>query len=352
MQEDHDDDPGREQIASQRGARGLGRSSPPRGMPRAPAANCRCPRTVLPARPPDPLTWRQTSAASAHRPRPLRWCGEHQPHDRPAPVRQPCQRREAANDRSLSDRIVWIDCEMTGLSLQADALIEVAALVTDYELNQCWVRASTWSSRPPAEALAQMDPFVVDMHTTSGLLTELAPASPWREAKERVLAYIKRVGARAPQGGPGRQLRRHRPHLHQPGTCPSSRPGCTTGSSMSRRSRSCRAAGIPGPTSTRRSNRGAPGPGRHPGVDRRTALLPRSRFRRPARSRLGDGTRPRANAMSCVHPAGQHHEHRGPGTIGGCAWLPSRAMVGVAQLVEHLVVVQDVAGSSPVTHPR
>ena len=40
------------------------------------------------------------------------------------------------NDRALSDRIVWIDCEMTGLSLEHDALIEVAALVTDFELNQ------------------------------------------------------------------------------------------------------------------------------------------------------------------------------------------------------------------------
>src|SRR5215218_6911225 len=36
-------------------------------------------------------------------------------------------------DRAQTDRIVWIDCEMTGLSLEADALVEVAALVTDYE---------------------------------------------------------------------------------------------------------------------------------------------------------------------------------------------------------------------------
>ncbi|HEY0621433.1 MAG TPA: exonuclease domain-containing protein, partial [Kribbella sp.] len=35
----------------------------------------------------------------------------------------------------MNDRLVWIDCEMTGLDLATDALIEVAVLVTDYELN-------------------------------------------------------------------------------------------------------------------------------------------------------------------------------------------------------------------------
>ncbi|MGO1165786.1 MAG: exonuclease domain-containing protein, partial [Janibacter sp.] len=41
-----------------------------------------------------------------------------------------------AQTQPSSERIVWIDCEMTGLSLENDALIEVAALVTDYELEQ------------------------------------------------------------------------------------------------------------------------------------------------------------------------------------------------------------------------
>ncbi len=35
----------------------------------------------------------------------------------------------------MNERLVWIDCEMTGLDLKADALIEVAALVTDFDLN-------------------------------------------------------------------------------------------------------------------------------------------------------------------------------------------------------------------------
>ncbi len=47
-----------------------------------------------------------------------------------APAGSP--RRRVAN---VSDRLVWIDCEMTGLDMAADALVEVAALVTDSELN-------------------------------------------------------------------------------------------------------------------------------------------------------------------------------------------------------------------------
>ena len=104
------------------------------------------------------------------------------PLDSPATVKP--------TDRSLADRIVWIDCEMTGLSLEADALIEVAALVTDYELNQLGDGVDI-VIRPPAAALEQMDPFVRDMHTTSGLLAELDGGTTMAAAQERVLAYIK-----------------------------------------------------------------------------------------------------------------------------------------------------------------
>ena len=77
------------------------------------------------------------------------------------------------NRRATNDRIIWIDCEMTGLSLTTDALIEVAALVTDYELNQLGDGIDL-VIKPPAEALNQMDDFVREMHTSSGLLKELA----------------------------------------------------------------------------------------------------------------------------------------------------------------------------------
>lgn len=106
-------------------------------------------------------------------------------------------------DRSVNDRIVWIDCEMTGLSLEADALIEVAALVTDFELNQLGDGVDVVIT-PPAEALEQMDDFVRTMHTTSGLLEELAGGTTMEDAQEQVLAYIREwvpEPRKAPLGG-------------------------------------------------------------------------------------------------------------------------------------------------------
>jgi oligoribonuclease len=106
-------------------------------------------------------------------------------------------------DRSVNDRIVWIDCEMTGLSLEADALIEVAALVTDFELNQLGDGVDV-VIQPPDAALAQMDDFVRAMHTTSGLLEELPRGTTMEAAQEQVLAYIREwvpEPRKAPLGG-------------------------------------------------------------------------------------------------------------------------------------------------------
>ena len=106
-------------------------------------------------------------------------------------------------ERSLNDRIVWIDCEMTGLSLANDALIEVAALVTDFELNQLGDGVDL-VIKPPAEALEQMDDFVRDMHTTSGLLADLDHGIDMDEAQAQVLDYVREwvpEARRAPLGG-------------------------------------------------------------------------------------------------------------------------------------------------------
>jgi oligoribonuclease len=90
----------------------------------------------------------------------------------------------------VNDRLVWIDCEMTGLSLEQDALIEVAALVTDYELNILGEGVDV-VIKPPAAALEQMNELVTKMHLDSGLLTELDGGITLREAEERVFAYIR-----------------------------------------------------------------------------------------------------------------------------------------------------------------
>ena len=106
-------------------------------------------------------------------------------------------------ERALADRIVWIDCEMTGLDLRADALIEVAALVTDYELNQLGEGVDLVIA-PPPEALAQMDPYVRDMHTSSGLLDALASGTTLDQAQAAVLEYVRAwvpEPGKAPLGG-------------------------------------------------------------------------------------------------------------------------------------------------------
>ncbi|MFE6688029.1 oligoribonuclease [Streptomyces sp. NPDC057743] len=90
----------------------------------------------------------------------------------------------------MNDRMVWIDCEMTGLSLASDALIEVAALVTDSELNVLGDGVDV-VIRPPAEALTTMPEVVRQMHTASGLLAELDSGTTLEAAEAQVLEYIK-----------------------------------------------------------------------------------------------------------------------------------------------------------------
>jgi oligoribonuclease len=103
----------------------------------------------------------------------------------------------------VNDRLVWIDCEMTGLDLGADALIEVAALVTDFDLNVLGDGVDV-IIKPSQESLDQMVEFVRSMHEKSGLLDELASGTTLAEAEEQVLAYIKEHcpdGSRPPLAG-------------------------------------------------------------------------------------------------------------------------------------------------------
>ncbi|GIH65329.1 MULTISPECIES: oligoribonuclease [Microbispora] len=90
----------------------------------------------------------------------------------------------------MTDPLVWIDCEMTGLDLGRDALIEVACIVTDSELNQLDEGVDV-VIKPPAETLEQMSEVVREMHTTSGLLRALATGVTLAEAEAVVLDYIR-----------------------------------------------------------------------------------------------------------------------------------------------------------------
>lgn len=96
---------------------------------------------------------------------------------------------ETSTPAPESAPLVWIDCEMTGLHPDVDELVEVAVLITDSELN-ILDEGLDLVIRPSAAALAQMDPFVHDMHTASGLLPELESGLSLDEAAERVLAYL------------------------------------------------------------------------------------------------------------------------------------------------------------------
>jgi oligoribonuclease len=103
----------------------------------------------------------------------------------------------------VSDRLVWIDCEMTGLDLRADALVEVAALVTDYELNVLGDGIDI-VIKPPAEALDQMIDFVRTMHEKSGLMDLLDLGVTLAEAEKELMAYLSEhcgAGSRPPLAG-------------------------------------------------------------------------------------------------------------------------------------------------------
>jgi oligoribonuclease len=90
----------------------------------------------------------------------------------------------------MRELMVWADCEMTGLDLAGDALVEVAALVTDSELNVLGEGVDV-VIKPSQEALDRMGDFVRTMHTSSGLLDKLATGLTLAEAEERVLDYVR-----------------------------------------------------------------------------------------------------------------------------------------------------------------
>jgi oligoribonuclease len=91
----------------------------------------------------------------------------------------------------VNDRLVWIDCEMTGLDLRRDALIEIACLVTDGELKVLGDGVDIVIHADEA-ALSGMPDVVREMHARSGLTEEVRrSAVTVAEAERRVLAYVR-----------------------------------------------------------------------------------------------------------------------------------------------------------------
>ncbi len=87
-------------------------------------------------------------------------------------------------------RIVWIDCEMTGLDLKQDALVEIACIVTEADLTPL-DDGITVVIRPPADALDQMAKVVVEMHQNSGLIEEIPEGISLADAASQVLNYVR-----------------------------------------------------------------------------------------------------------------------------------------------------------------
>ncbi|MGX7827269.1 oligoribonuclease [Actinokineospora sp. 24-640] len=91
----------------------------------------------------------------------------------------------------MTDRLVWIDCEMTGLDLGRDALIEIAALVTDSELNVLGDGVDL-VIHADETALAGMPEVVAEMHARSGLTEEVrASTLSVADAEQKVLEYVR-----------------------------------------------------------------------------------------------------------------------------------------------------------------
>ncbi|WP_460795638.1 oligoribonuclease [Microbacterium sp. GXF0217] len=92
---------------------------------------------------------------------------------------------------SENDRLVWIDCEMTGLDLAIDELVEIAVVITDFELRPLDPGFQV-VIKPSDAALDHMNDFVTNMHRSSGLIDEIPGGVSLAEAEAQTLAYIKR----------------------------------------------------------------------------------------------------------------------------------------------------------------
>jgi oligoribonuclease len=102
---------------------------------------------------------------------------------------------------AVRDELVWIDCEMTGLDLRSDRLIEIAALVTDADLNVLGEGVDVVIHTDDA-ALDGMVEVVARMHSKSGLTEEVrASTIDLQTAQELVLDYI-RSHVKAPKTAP------------------------------------------------------------------------------------------------------------------------------------------------------
>ena len=90
----------------------------------------------------------------------------------------------------MSSFIVWVDCEMTGLEVGVDEICEIAVIVTDEDLKPVHEGFQV-VVKPSRKAMKNMGEFVTNMHTVSGLITEIPKGISIKKAEQQVLEYVK-----------------------------------------------------------------------------------------------------------------------------------------------------------------
>ena len=92
---------------------------------------------------------------------------------------------------NIPEYLVWIDCEMTGLNPETECLVEIAAVITDTELN-VMDEGIDLVIKPRAGTIEAMGDYVRKMHTDSGLINEFEDGLELEDAEAQVLEYIKK----------------------------------------------------------------------------------------------------------------------------------------------------------------
>lgn len=87
-------------------------------------------------------------------------------------------------------RLLWIDCEMTGLDVTVDELVEISVVPTDFDLNVL-DKGVAYVIKPSQTAVDHMSDFVRAMHTRSGLINEWDEGLSLDDAQAKVIEYVK-----------------------------------------------------------------------------------------------------------------------------------------------------------------
>jgi oligoribonuclease len=89
------------------------------------------------------------------------------------------------------ENLVWIDCEMTGLDVENDSLVEIAVLITDSDLKVLDETGLSVVIKPRKDSFDQMGDYVTQMHQESGLFELLDSGLDIEQAEDQILAYVK-----------------------------------------------------------------------------------------------------------------------------------------------------------------